>query len=267
MKGFVYLALVLLSVVMLFPFFYMFVTACKDEVQIAQAELLPRGEWHFENFAVAWTKEPFTRFLLNSAGVSLAALALTLLLSSMAGFALAKYRFPGKNLIFIAILATLMVPRQVTMIPNFLTCSRLFLLDSYTGLVLPFLPLAFGIFLMRQFMGSVSNELIEAARIDGAGDFRIFGQLMLPLCGPALATLSIFTFMGSWNEFMWPLVILDTPVKYTLPIGLLRFSQQYDIQYNYMMAVSLLTVLPVLGLFLVFQRSFVQGIAMTGLKE
>lgn len=266
MKALTYVVLVLLSGVMLFPFFYMFVTACKDEAQIARPELLPR-QWHFENFIVAWRKEPFTRFLANSAGVSLVAVTLTLLLSSMAGFALSKYRFAGRRLIFFAILATLMVPRQVTMIPNFLTCSRLFLLDTYTGLVIPFLPLAFGIFLMRQFMGSVSNELLEAARIDGAGELRIFSQLMLPLCRPALAVLGIFTFMGSWNEFMWPLVILDSPMKYTLPIGLLRFSQQYDIQYNYLMAVSLLSIVPIAVLFLVFQRSFVEGITITGLKE
>ena len=266
MKGLTYVVLVLVSVVMLFPFFYMFVTACKDEAQIARPELLP-PKWHFENFPVAWRKEPFTRFLGNSAGVSLAAVTLTLLLSSMGGFALSKYRFRGRQLIFFAILATLMVPRQVTMIPNFLTCSRLFLLDSYTGLVIPFLPLAFGIFLMRQFMGSVSNELIEAARIDGAGELRIFSQIMLPLCRPALAVLGIFTFMGSWNEFLWPLVILDSPAKYTLPIGLLRFSQQYDIQYNYLMAVSLLSIVPIAVLFLVFQRSFVEGITITGLKE
>jgi len=265
-KRLTYLVLVLVSGVMLFPFFYMFVTGCKDEVQVVQRELLPQGAWHFENFGVAWRKEPFTRFLLNSIGVSFATVLLGLLLCSMAGFALSKYRFRGQNFIFLMILATLMVPGQVTMIPNFLTCSRLFMLDSYAGLVIPVLPLAFGIFLMRQFMGAVSGELLEAARIDGAGDFRIYAQIMLPLCRPALVTLGIFTFMGSWNNFMWPLIILDSPGKYTLPIGLLRFSQQYDVQYNYLMAVSLLTILPIAVVFLVFQRSFVQGITVTGLK-
>ena len=267
MKKFIYFVLFLVSIVMLFPFFYMFVTACKDEVQIAQSNLLPSGIWHFENFAVAWQKEPFTQFLINSTGVSIATVLITILLASMAGFALSKYKFKGRNIIFITILATMMIPGQVTMIPNFLTCSRLFMLDSYAGLIIPALPLAFGIFLMRQFMGSVSNELLEAARIDGASDLRIFGQIVLPLCQPAMVTLGIFTFMGSWNNFMWPLIILDSTDKYTLPIGLLRFAQQYDIQYNYMMAVSLLSILPIAVLFIIFQRSFVEGITVTGLKE
>jgi ABC-type glycerol-3-phosphate transport system permease component len=267
MKALVYLLLLAISAVMLFPFFYMFTTSLKDEVQLAQPRLLPTGQWHWENFGIAWTREPFTRYLLNSSGVAAATVLLTLWLASMAGFALAKYRFRGKNLIFLAILATLMVPGQVTMIPNFLTCSRLQLLDSYAGLVIPVLPLAFGIFLLRQFMGSVPDDLIEAAKIDGAGDLRIYGQLMLPLCTPALLTLSIFTFMGSWNNFMWPLIVLDSPGKYTLPIGLLRFAQQYSVEYNYLMAVSLVSILPIVILFSLFQRWFVKGIAMTGLKE
>ena len=267
MKVPTYLALICVALVMLFPFFYMFATACKDDAQLARSELLPEGRWHFENFAIAWQKEPFTRFLVNSTGVALATVTLTLLLASMGGFALAKYQFRGRKWIFVGLLATMMVPSQVTMIPNFLTCSRFFLLDSYAGLVLPVLPLAFGIFLMRQFIGSIPNTLMEAARIDGAGDFRIYAQMILPLCQPALVTLGIFTFMASWNNFLWPLIVLDTPAKYTLPVGILRFAQQYDIQYNYLMAVSLLSILPIAVLFLSFQRSFVQGVTVTGLSD
>lgn len=267
MKLLLYGALLMVSLVMVFPFFYMLSTACKDEVQLTQPTLLPEGRWHFENFPVAWSTEPFNRFMLNSALVGLLTTGLTLLLASMAGFALAKYRFRGQKVVFLSILATMMIPGQVTMVPNFLTCSRLGLLDSYAGLVIPVLPLAFGIFLMRQFMQSVPTELLEAGRIDGAGDFRLFGVVALPLCKPALVTLGIFTFMGSWNSFLWALIILDTETLYTLPIGLLRFAQQYEVRYNYLMAVSLISILPILMIFALFQRAFVQGMTLTGMKE
>lgn len=192
---------------------------------------------------------------------------LAVLLSAMGGFAFSKYRFKGRNLLFTAIIATMMVPGQVTMIPNFLISARLGILDSYAGLIIPVLPLAFGIFMMRQFIHAVPDSLIEAARVDGASEFRLFFKIVLPLCKPALVTLGIFTFMFSWNNFMWPLIILDTESKYTLPIGLLRFAQQYDTQHNYQMAVSLLSIVPIMILFILFQRAFVKGMALTGLKE
>jgi multiple sugar transport system permease protein len=185
----------------------------------------------------------------------------------MGGYAFAKYRFRGQGIVFTMILATMMVPGQVNMIPNFMISARLGILDSYPGLIFPVLPLAFGIFMMRQFMLSIPDSLIEAARIDGAGEFRTYFHITLPLAKPALVTLGIFTFMASWNNFMWPLIILDTESKYTLPIGLLRFAQQYDTQWHYQMAVSLLSIVPVMILFILFQRAFVQGMALTGLKE
>jgi ABC-type glycerol-3-phosphate transport system permease component len=260
-----YVLLGIAAVVMLFPFFYMFATACKSESQLVSARLLPRP-WHLENFPTAWTKEPFTRFLFNSIGVAVAVTLATLLLSSMGGFAFAKFDFRGKNLAFMAFIATLMIPMHVTMIPNFKICAYLRLVNTYGGLILPVLPLAFGIFLMRQFMFSVPNSLVEAARIDGSSDARVFLQIMLPLCKPALATLAIFTFMANWNNFLWPLIILDSEYLYTLPIGLMRFSEQYDVQYHYTMAVSLLSIVPIVILFLFFQRAFVKGMALTGLK-
>jgi ABC-type glycerol-3-phosphate transport system permease component len=260
-----YVLLGVAAVVMLFPFFYMFMTACKDDSQLTKAHLLPQP-WHPENFRIAWTKEPFTRFLLNSAGVAIAVTLLTLLLASMGGFAFAKFDFRGKNVAFLAFIATMMIPGHVTMIPNFKVCAYLRLVNTYAGLILPALPLAFGIFLMRQFMLGVPNSLIEAARIDGSSDLRVYLQIMLPLCKPALATLAIFTFMANWNSFLWPLIILDSEHLYTIPIGLMRFSEQYDVQYHYMMAVSLLSILPIMVLFLFFQRAFVKGMALTGLK-
>ncbi|MBN1475802.1 carbohydrate ABC transporter permease [Candidatus Sumerlaeota bacterium] len=267
MKAVAYILLLVVTAVMLFPFLFMVATACKDEAQLAQPEMLPQGAWHFENFPTAWGKAQFNRYLVNSTAVGLATTLLTLLLASMAGFALSKYRFKGRDVIFLAILSTLMVPQQVTMIPNFLTCSRIGLLDSLTGLVIPVLPLSFGIFLMRQFIRGVPDDLIAAARIDGASDLRIFFQLVMPLCIPALAALGVFTFMASWNGFLWPLIILDTPEKYTLPIGLMRFSQQFSVEQNHLMAVSILITLPVLILFVVFQRAFIRGLTVGGLSD
>lgn len=266
LKSIIYLSLIIISAIMIFPFFYMFATACKDESQLMAKSLLP-NKWIFQNFYTAWTKEPFTKFMINSFAVSFATVFFAVLLSSMAGFAFSKYKFKGQKVIFLSLLATMMVPGQVTMIPNFLISSRLGILDSFAGLVIPVLPLAFGIFMMRQFIYSVPDTLLEAARIDGANEFSIYLRMVLPLCKPAIITLGIFTFMGSWNNFMWPLIILDTESKYTIPIGLLRFAQQYDTQFNFQMAVSLLSILPIAFVFIAFQRAFVQGMTLTGLKE
>ncbi len=261
-----YFALIIIASMMIFPFFYMFTTSCKDDAQLIKTNLLP-SEWHFKNFYTAWTKEPFTRFMVNSIWVAGLTMFFAVLISSMAGFAFSKYKFKGKNIVFMIILGTMMIPGQVTMIPNFIISSRLGILDSFTGLILPVLPLAFGIFMMRQFISSVPDSLLEAARIDGANEFSIYLKMVLPLCKPAIVTLGIFTFMGSWNSFMWPLIILDTESKYTIPIGLLRFAQQYDTQFNFQMAVSLLSIVPIVILFIIFQKAFVQGMTLTGLKE
>ncbi len=265
-KSVSYGLLLVVSAIMLFPFFYMFVTACKDETQFVKRAFFP-DPWLLKNFLIAWTKEPFTLFLFNSLLVAAVTLSLAVFLAAMGGFALCKYRFGGRKVLFTVIIATMMVPAQVTMIPNFLISARLGILDSYAGLIIPVLPLAFGIFMMRQFMFSVPDSLLEAARVDGATEFATFLKIVLPLSKPAIVTLGIFTFMFSWNNFLWPLIILDTESKYTIPIGLLRFAQQYDTQFHYQMAVSLLSILPVMIVFTLFQRAFVQGMALTGLKE
>ena len=274
----VHVILLLAAVVMVFPFFFMVATACKDEAAFGKAELLPQT-WHWRNFPDAWMysdqpqaglpwyRRGMTPNLLVSTAVAVATTLLTVLLSAMGGFALAKHRFRGSGWCFAAIVATLMVPGQVTMVPNFVTISRLGLYDSYLALVLPALPLAFGIFLMRQFFLGVPDSLLEAARIDGAGEWRTFFTVALPLCKPAMATLGIFTFMASWNSFLWPLIVLDSREKFTLPVALLRFMEQYVTKENYLMAVSALTILPIALLFICFQRAFLAGVATTGLKE
>ncbi len=274
----VHVVLLLSAVAMLFPFFFMVATACKDEAAFGRPGLLP-ATWHWRNFPDAWmySEQPqghlpwyrrgLTPNLLVSAGVAVVTTLLTILISAMAGYAFAKHRFRGSRWWFAAVLATLMVPGQVTMVPNFVTITRLGLYDTWLALILPAMPLAFGVFLMRQFFLGVPDSLLEAARIDGAGEWRTFVQVALPLCRPAMATLGIFTFMASWNSFLWPLVVLDSPGRFTLPIALLRFMEQYVTKENYLMAVSALTVLPIALLFICFQRAFLAGVATTGLKE
>jgi multiple sugar transport system permease protein len=186
--------------------------------------------------------------------------------SSLAGFVFAKYRFWGKDFFFTMILATLMIPFQVLMIPAYLILVRLGLIDSLGGLIVPGATSAFGIFLMRQFVESIPTELIDAARIDGASEFGIYGRIILPQMGAALATLGIFQFMGTWNDYLWPLIVITTTEKRTLPIMLSWYNSQHGARFDLTMAASVLVIIPVLIAYFLFQRWIVRGIALTGFK-
>ena len=190
-----------------------------------------------------------------------------LLFCPMLGYALAKLRWRGKRLIMGLVLATLMVPAGITLIPNFILMSNLGLVNTYPGLILPFLAGPFGVFLMRQFMLGVPNELLEAARIDGANEFRIYWSVVMPIATPVLATLGILTFLGNWNSFLYPLVMAQEPQMYTLPVALATFATgQYQADHGMLMAGSVILVVPVLIVFILFQRWITEGIATTGLK-
>jgi multiple sugar transport system permease protein len=205
---------------------------------------------------------------------------LQLFFNSLAAYTFAKRRFPGRNLIFMLFLATMMVPPQVTLIPNYLVLKHIPFfggndalgagghgwLDSYWGLILPGTVSAFGIFLLRQYMQSIPDELLDAARVDGAGEFRIFTRVVLPLCGPALAATAIFTFTYAWEDFLWPLIVVSSSDKYTAPLGLALFVVKNRTSWNLLMAGSVVATLPMIVIFLIFQRRFIQGISMTGLK-
>jgi ABC-type glycerol-3-phosphate transport system permease component len=190
----------------------------------------------------------------------------TLAINLMAGYAFAKLRFPMRNVLFLLIISTLMVPVQVIMVPQFQMVIDLHLLNSNWGVVLPRLAEAFGLFMARQFFLSVPDELIEAARIDGAGHFRTFWSVVLPLSKPLIASLVIFTFMWRWNEFVWPLIVLNDPDAYTLPVGLQFLIQQFSSNFGPLLAMSFLSILPMLLVFAFFQKYFVEGVARTGLK-
>ncbi|MFH1540785.1 MAG: carbohydrate ABC transporter permease [Elusimicrobiota bacterium] len=202
----------------------------------------------------------------NSLIIAIAITILSLFVNALAAFAFAKLNFPGKEKIFALLLTTLMVPGQMTMIPVFLILKSLGLLNSYFGLIIPAMASAFNIFLIRQFMSSIPNELIESARIDGCSDFRIFWNIILPLCKPVLAALGVFAFMGAWNNFLWPLIVLTKESKYTLPVALANLSGEYATDYGLLMGGSLIVVAPMILIFLFAQKFIIGSFSTTGLK-
>jgi multiple sugar transport system permease protein len=220
------------------------------------------------------------KWFANSAFVATSVTVLQLFFNSLAAYVFAKRRFPGRDAIFLVFLATMMIPGQVTLIPNYLVLKHMPLfggnditgqggsgwLDSYYGLILPGAVSAFGIFLLRQYMLSIPDELLDAARIDGASEFRIFLRIVLPLSGPALAATGIFTFTAAWEDFFWPLIIVSSEDKYTAPLGLALFVVKNRTAWDVLMAGSVIATLPMIVVFMVFQRKFIQGISMSGLK-
>jgi len=250
------------------PFLWMLVSSFKPESEV---RALPPTWWPetvtLSNYETLLNRLDFPTYLFNSVVVALAVTAGNLVFCSMLGYALAKLDFPGKRALFGIVLGTLMIPGVVTFVPLFVMVTKMHLSNTLLGMILPFLAGPFGVFLMRQFITSLPDELIQAARIDGAGELRIFFSVILPLCGPALATLGILTFLTSWNNFLWPLVIAQTEDKYTLPVALALYSVgQNATQFGLLLAGAVIVVLPVLAIFLVLQRHIMQGIAMTGIK-
>ena len=210
----------------------------------------------------------FTRFFFNSLFVACATTAAVVLTSSMAGYSFARLRFPGRDLLFLAYLGTIMIPFPVLIIPLFILMRQLGLVDTLAGLILPAAFTAWGTFLMRQFMLSIPREIEEAARMDGASFWRIYLQIILPLSRPVIATLGIFTFLGSWNDFLWPLIMISSVESKTLPLGLTMFQSQIPIKtpWQLVMAAATFSVIPVLFVFVLGQKYYVRGIATTGLK-
>jgi multiple sugar transport system permease protein len=262
-----HLALAAGAAVMLLPLFWMFSAAVKPLPEILQVPptWIPRHP-SLNSFRTVLQQMNFGRYTANSLIVAAISVLSVLLTSSLGGYALSKFQFPGRDLIFIAILSTIMIPFQVRMIPLYVMVYQLRLVNTYIGLVLPGAVDAFGIFLMRQYMQSIPSELLDAARIDGASEPGIFWRIVLPLCGPALSALAIFTFSWSWESFIWPLTVTNTDEMLTLPVGLSKFSGRYLTRYDLTMAAASVTVLPLLLFFLLMQRRFIEGITLTGLK-
>ncbi|GAB2593707.1 carbohydrate ABC transporter permease [Kribbella italica] len=264
----IYLIAVLGLVAVAAPFVWMLLGSFKTQGELLQVPptWLPQAPTS-QNYDDLFNKANFPRYFFNSTVVALAVTAGNLAFCSMIGYALAKLRFKGRNALFVLVLATLMVPGMVTFVPLFVFVTNAGLANSYPGLILPFLVSPFGVFLMRQFFSGLPDDLMDAGRVDGTSELGIFARIMLPLTRPALATLGILTFLGSWNNFLWPLVIAQTEDKYTLPVALALYSTGQNAQnYGLLMAGAVVVVVPVLVMFLVFQRHVTKGIAITGLK-
>lgn len=214
-----------------------------------------------------FTRLDLARKFFNSAFVTVTVTVLSVLINAMAGYALAKLRFPGRERLFRILMTALLVPAQVTMLPLFLLLKQMGFVNTYMGVMIPGLASVFGIFLVRQYMSTIPNDLLDAARVDGAGEFRIFWTIVLPVVKPILVTLGVFSFLGAWNDFMWPLVVLSDDAMYTLPVAISSLAGEHVQDTELMMAGSVLTVLPVLIVFLVLQRSYIQGIMSGSLKE
>jgi multiple sugar transport system permease protein len=255
------------AVIMVFPFIWMIIASLMTagEIQLRPPVWLPATP-QFSNYSDLFASLPIARLYFNSLFTSGAIVFGVLFTSSLAGFAFAKYRFPGRELLFYLILATMMIPFFVTLIPVFFIVRQLGWIDSYQGLIIPGLTSAYGIFLMRQFMITVPDELIDAARIDGASEPIIYWRIVVPLVKPALATLGTFTFIGSWNNFLWPLLVVSSRELMTLPLGINSLRSLYADNTNLLMAGTAVSVLPMLLIFIFLQRYFIQGIALTGLK-
>lgn len=267
-RAVVYTVLVIAVLITLLPFVWMLLGSFKDQGEILRD---PRG-WlpqnpTLDNYARWFTDLNIGHFFLNSVVVAIFTVLGNIIFCSMVGYALAKMNFTGKKTLLALVLVTLMVPHVVTFVPLFVLVSNLGMSNSYYALILPFLTAPIGVFLMRQFIGEIPDSLIEAARIDGASEARIFLRIILPLLGPPLATLGILTFLSSWNNFLWPLVAAQTEDKYTLPVALALYSQgENATDYGLLLAGSVLVIAPIVLFFIFLQRFFLQSVASVGIK-
>jgi len=267
-KWWLYIVLTIGFVAVVTPFVWMILGSFKGESELRQ---VPPTWWPesptLDNYRQLFAKESFLRYFFNSTVVAIAVTVGNLIFCSMVGYALAKLTFRGKKVVFGMVMGTLLLPGMVTFVPLFVLVANLGLVDSYPGLILPFLVTPFGVFLMRQFIVGLPDDLLDAGRVDGASELRIFRQIILPLCGPGLATLGILTFLGSWNNFLWPLVVAQTQDHYTLPVALALFSTGQNVtNYGLLLAGATVVVAPIVIVFLILQRRFIEGIATTGIK-
>lgn len=262
----VFIILSLGALIILFPIAWMLATALKSAPEVAMypPKLLPEKPL-WENFAIAWQKAPFTRYTLNTLIIVFFNIIGGVLSNSFIAYGFAKINFKGKNFWFGIVLATMMIPGFVTLVPTYVIFSKLHWVDTYLPLIVPaFFGNAFHIFMMRQFYNTIPNELSEAARVDGAGHFYIWGKLMMPLVKPVMATVALINFKGAWSDFQGPLLYLSDRTKYTLQLGLNVFKGQGYTEWNYLMAVSFLSMIPILVLFFCFQDYFVEGMNVGG---
>lgn len=254
-----------IAILAVIPVLWMFSGALRTRKETYALKLIPDNPT-FENFRYVFTQVPFARYMLNSLFVSATVTIIALFFHSMAGYALARLNFPGRSLIFSFILSTLLVSLPVILVPLFILVRELHMLNSYAGLIIPAIFHAFGIFLLRQFYIGLPRELEEAAIIDGAGYWRVYLNIILPLSRPILAALAVFFFLANWNSFLWPLTITTDQNLYVVQIGIASFRQQYSSSQQYIMAASTVVAVPTMALFILFQRQLVESIKTSGFK-
>jgi ABC-type glycerol-3-phosphate transport system permease component len=256
------------AITVFFPFFWMAVTSLKTPPEIIRVPLqVAPDHWgNLNNYREVFQRENFLRYLFNTALVASVAALSSLVVSALAGYGFAKFHFPGRDAFFLAIVGILMVPFQSVVVPLYMWVNRFGLLDTYLGIVAPDLVSVFGVFLMRQAIEVIPNDYLDAARIDGCGELQIFFKVVLPSIKPAIATLLIIKFMWNWNEFFWPLVVINSPSMRVVTIGLMSFTNIYFIEYNLLTAAAVISILPILLIFLFLQRWVVQAVVMSGLK-
>ncbi len=261
----VYILLALGGIIMIFPFVWMVATSFKQPWDVFNLSLIP-PEVTFSNYIRLFGKSDFPRWFLNSFVVGLLVTFSVLFFDSLVGYTLCKFNFRGKKIIFILILSTMMIPTEMLVIPWYIMSNKWGWVNSYWGIMFPGIMTGFGTFLMRQFFQGVPDELLDAARIDGLNEFQIWWKVAMPLVKPAISALAIFTFLGNWNAFLWPLIVISETKLYTLPVGLAFFSGEFQTEWEMVMTGASVATIPVLIVFLIFQKQIIKGIALSGLK-
>jgi multiple sugar transport system permease protein len=251
----------------LFPFVWMVLTSLKSYIEASAAQAFLPTHWLFSNYIVAWNQVGiFPRYFANSIFIATSTVLGVLITSALAAYAFARMEFPGRNVLFIILLATMMVPFEVTLVPNFIVVSDLGWINRYQALIIPWMGSAFSVFLLRQFFRSIPQDLYDAAVIDGASNLRFLLSIVLPLSRPALITSALFTFLGSWNALMWPLLVTNSPEMRPIQVGIAAFITNAGTQVQLLLAAVTISVVPVILLYLVLQRWFIEGIATVGIR-
>jgi multiple sugar transport system permease protein len=253
------------GILMVMPFVYMLSTSLKSNAEVYELSLLPRAPT-LANYQRLAGASGFPRWFLNSLAIAVVTTASVLFFDSLVGYTLAKFRFRGRRAVFLGILSTLMIPTEMLVLPWYVMSKNLGWLDTYWGIMFPGMMTGFGTFLMKQFFESVPDELLEAGRVDGLGEFQIWWRIAMPLVGPALSALAIFTFLGNWTAFLWPLISTTRRELYTLPVGFASFSGEFQREWEMVMAGASVATLPVLLLFVLLQKYIVRGVMLAGIK-
>lgn len=263
-----YIFLIIFVCIFIFPVIWVILSSIKNSTELYSLppKFIPEHPT-FENFITAFEQGNFGRYFWNSTVVTITATLLTLLINTMAGYALAKYRFKGDTFILIGFISTLMIPLEVIMTPIFTVISKLGLYNTLWGIIIPPVATPTGVFLIRQYLLTVPDDLLEAARIDGAGEWKIFWRIIVPIAKPVISVLAIFSFMWRWDDFIWPLIVISDPVYYTVQLALSNFIGEYNVDWGSLLAMSVVTMIPVLIVFLIFQKQFLQGMATSGMKD